>query len=267
MKYKILILDIDGTVTNSKKEITPKTKDALLRLQENGTIVVIASGRATKGVAPIADELELQRFGSYVLSFNGARIVNWKTKEDIYSKTLDPSLVKRLYKDATAHNIGIMTYEGDTIVAQPPFNKYMKIEADITHMPLVSVESFPDYVNFPVNKCLLPGEPEHLEALEPFFQSKYQNEMNIFRSEPFFLEAMPKNIDKAYGLSKLFQILGISREESVCCGDGFNDLTMIQYAGLGVAMANAQDSVKEVADYITASNDEDGIVQVIDTFF
>ena len=97
-------------------------------------------------------------------------------------------------------------------------------------------------------------------------KEEFGAELNIYRSEPFFLEIMPQHVDKAYSLGKLLEHLGLSKEEMICCGDGFNDMTMIQFAGLGVAMANAQEKVREVADYITLSNDDDGIVHVIDKF-
>ena len=107
-----------------------------------------------------------------------------------------------------------------------------------------------------------------MEALEPMMARKYQHEAQVFRSEPYFLEITPKNVDKAYSLRHLLEILEISREEMVCCGDGFNDVSMIQFAGLGVAMANAQEKVKDVADYITVNdNDHDGVAEVIEKFF
>ena len=94
----------------------------------------------------------------------------------------------------------------------------------------------------------------------------YGDVLSIYRSEPFFIEWMPKGIDKASSIDRMLSSVGLTRENTICCGDGYNDLTMIEYAGVGVAMANAQPKVKEKADYITASNDEDGIVQVIDEF-
>ena len=99
MSYKLLVLDIDGTVTNSKKEITPKTKEAILELQKKGIPVAIASGRPTKGIVAVADELDFATYGSYVLAFNGARIINWKTKECIYSKELPVGIPRKLYED------------------------------------------------------------------------------------------------------------------------------------------------------------------------
>ena len=268
MKYKLLVLDIDGTVTNSQKEVTKKTKEAIVRLQERGIPVAIASGRPPQGVYKVAEELEFQKFGGYILPFNGARILNYKTRECVYEKTLPPRLPAKLWKDAKEYGIGIITYRGDEIISGTASDSYMEIEAKINSIPIIYREDFGTYVDFPVNKCLLTGKPEDLEALEPVFAQKYVHEAQVFRSEPYFLEVTPKNVDKAYCLRHLLEILGIKREEMVCCGDGFNDLSMIQFAGLGVAMANAQEAVREVADYITEQdNDHDGIAEVIEKFF
>ena len=263
MSYKLLVLDIDGTVTNSKKEITPKTKEAILELQKKGIPVAIASGRPTKGIVAVADELDFAEYGSYVLAFNGARIINWKTKECIYSKELPIGIPKKLYDDAMHYGTGLMTYEGDSIISAKIPDEYIMIESRITTLPVIKKPDFKSYVNFPVNKCILTADGELLESIEPVIAEKYQLEAQVFRSEPYFLEVLPKNVDKAYCLERLLKILGIEREEMVCCGDGFNDISMIQYAGLGVAMANAQEKVKDVADYITInSNDEDGIASI-----
>ena len=268
MNYKLLVLDIDGTLTNDKKEITPKTKAAIRRLQEAGVPVAIASGRPLKGVAFIADELEFDKYGSYVLAFNGARIVNWKTKECVYSKTLPLGMPKKLYKRAKEYGLGIITYSDQEIIAGTEPDAYMEIEQKITRLPINWHKDFPEYVNFPVNKCLFTGAPEELERIEPLLAEEFMHEAQIFRSEPFFLEATPKNVDKAYCLEHLLKILGMEREDMVCCGDGYNDFSMIQFAGMGVAMCNGQEAVKDIADYVTVhSNNEDGIAEVIDKFF
>ena len=235
MKYKLLVLDIDGTVTNSKKEVTEKTKNAILDLQKRGIPVAIASGRAPQGIYSVAKALELDKFGSYIMPFNGARIVNFQTGECIYSKTHFPSCtaLPDHGKDAVENGIGIVTYDEKEVIAGTKPDKYTLLEAKIASMPIAYHEDFHTYVDFPVNKCLMTGEPEDLEALEPVFAQKYFHEAQIFRSEPYFLEATPKNVDKAYCLKHLLEILGIQREEMICCGDGFNDISMIQYAGLG----------------------------------
>lgn len=268
MDYRLLVLDIDGTVTNSKKEVLEKTRKAIIRLQEKGVRVAIASGRAPKGVFSIAEELELHRFGSYILAFNGAKVINCRTRECIYEKYLPRHIPGRLWHDALVHHLGILTYTDKVLIAGTEPDSYMDLEAKISHLPIEYHTDFQSAVNFPVNGCLLTGDPESIEALEPVFFHKYFHETEIFRSEPCFLEVAPKNVDKAYGLKHLLPILGIRREEMVCCGDSFNDISMVQFAGLGVAMANAQDKLKAIADYITdQDNNHDGIAEVIEKFF
>lgn len=268
MKYKLLVLDIDGTVTNSDKKVLEKTRKAVIHLQEKGVLVAIASGRAPKGVFSIARELEFQRFGNYIISFNGAKIINFQTRKCVYEKYLPTHIPIRLWKDALKYNLGIVTYSDRNLIAGTEPDPYMALESRISNMPVEYCENFRASVNFPVNGCLLTGAPEDIEALEPVFACKYYHETEIFRSEPCFLEVVPKNVDKAYSLMHLLKILGIRREETVCCGDSFNDISMVQFAGMGVAMANAQEKLKNVATYVTEhDNDHDGIAEVIEKFF
>ncbi len=266
MEYRLLVLDIDGTLTNSKKEITPKTKEALIKIQEQGVYVAIASGRPTPGTRKIAEELELSRFGNYVLSFNGGRVVNCKTGEVVLDKTISARMAGVLCQEAENHGVGILTYDEECALAGTAVDDYMELEARINGIALEQVGPFENSVSFPVNKCLMTGEPEKMAALEKELKEKYAGELNIFRSEPFFLELMPKGIDKAAVLKSFLPFLGITRNEVICCGDGYNDKTMIEFAGLGVAMANARKEVLEAADYITASNDEDGVAEVIEKY-
>jgi len=267
MDYKLIVLDIDGTLTNSKKEVTPRTKEALIKIQEQGIYVAIATGRPTPGTKKIAEELQLERFGNYVLSFNGGRVINCKTKEVVLDKTLPPEMAWELCDVAMENGVGILTYDSECALAgTDEIDEYMELEARINHIELKKVGHFKDCVDFPVNKCLMTGAPEHLAKLEQKLKKKYSGKLNIFRSEPFFLEMMPRGIDKASVIENFLPFLGVNRDEVICCGDGYNDKTMIEFAGLGVAMANARDEVKEVADYITDSNDEDGIAKVVEKF-
>ena len=113
---KMLVLDIDGTLTNSKKEITENTKKAINDIQKDGHIIVIASGRPTAGIVKLADELDLDKFGGYVLSYNGARITNWKTKKVIYQNSLDNNIIGELYSYAKKNDLGLVTYEDNNVV-------------------------------------------------------------------------------------------------------------------------------------------------------
>lgn len=266
MAYDMIVLDLDGTLTNSEKVITKKTKDALMRVQEEGIKLVLASGRPTPGIEPLAKELRMDEFEGFILSFNGAKIIDYQKKEVIYNKTLPVEWIDPVYQEALACDIGILSYSDQEIILGNGIDKYNQLESAINHIPFIEVEHFPSYLTFPVNKCLLTGDPEKIAAAERVFSAKFGENLNIYKSEPYFLEIMPLRIDKAYSLSKLLDYLGLTRKQMICCGDGYNDLSMIQYAGLGVAMANAQDAVKTEADFITLSNDKDGIAYVIEKF-
>ena len=133
-------------------------------------------------------------------------------------------------------------------------------------METLKVDNFLEYIDFPVPKCLIVGEPTRLAELEKQMYDVLKDKMGVYRSEPYFLELVPKGIDKAQSLSVLLDKIGATREEMIAIGDGFNDKSMIEFAGLGVAMANAQDVVKQAADYITLSNEEDGVADVVRKF-
>ena len=266
MSRKMLVLDIDGTLTNTKKEITPKTLSAMLAGQEAGHVVFVASGRPTPGIDAVAKTLELNRYGGYVLSFNGARITNYATGEVVYQRMVDPSLLGELYAYSLENDLGMMTYDETSIITGTRIDSYMELEAKINGIQIHRVENFTEYVDFPVNKCLLTKEAELAQKHVRILQNRYEECASIYRSEPFFIEIMAKGIDKAASLEQLRQLLHIERENIIACGDGFNDLSMIRYAGMGVAMANAQPEVKKEADYITLSNDEDGVAKVVERF-
>lgn len=266
MAYEILVLDIDGTLTNSQKEISDKTYRSIMAIQERGHKVVLASGRPTPGILPLARKLNLSEYNGYILSYNGAKVINCSNGEIIFQQVLNRDYLPLLHKAAAENKVGLISYEGDCVITDSEIDKYMEIEARINGIPIRQVDNFITYIDFDINKCLMTGEPAILQRMEPELKAAFTDQLNIYRSEPFFLEIMPRNIDKAYSLGKLLDYLGLSREQMISCGDGFNDISMIEYAGMGVAMANAQEIVKSKADYITLSNDEDGIAHVIEAF-
>lgn len=267
MNYQILVLDLDGTLTNSQKEITKPTKDALIEIQEAGKKVVLASGRPTYGVEPLAKQLHLEKYGSYILSFNGARITDCRSGQIIYNKALPEDSFSDIYSIASKYQVDILAYSPTELLSGLTPNKYSEIESRINHMEIRKLNNFLEEVKaFPNNKFLLTGEPEEIEKVRQEMLTHFRGYLNIYCSDPFFLEIMPQKIDKAFSLQRLLNSIGLTSDEMICCGDGYNDVTMIEYAGLGVAMQNAQPLVLEKADFITKSNDEDGVLHVINQF-
>ena len=222
MKYQVLVLDLDGTLTNSKKEITEPTRKALIEIQQEGRIVVLASGRPINGVVPLAEELDLKKYGGYMLSFNGARITQCSTGRLIYNKTVPPEVIRPIYESVRdQEGVNIISYSDTEIFSAKEPGRYTMLESRINDMEVIVSEDFPSILPPSVNKLLLPGEPEVLEALMPHLKETYHGLLSIYRSEPFFLEIMPQNIDKATSLQKLLNSLGMTADEMICCGDGY----------------------------------------------
>lgn len=266
-KYRLLVLDLDGTLTKKDKTISEHTRDTLIRAQQQGLKLVLASGRPTYGIAPLADELRMAEFGGYILSYNGGEIIDWSSKELLYSNVLPDDVIPYLYEcSQRREDFVILSYCGDDIITEAPEYPYVMHEAFLNKMPIRQVPNFLEEVKYPLPKCLIVGDPEPLHELELEMAEHLKGKMGVFRSEPFFLELVPLGIDKAKCLAILLDKINMTKDEMIACGDGFNDLSMIQYAGLGVAMENAQQVVKDNADYITLSNEEDGVAAVVEKF-
>lgn len=266
MKYKLLVLDLDGTLTNKQKEITPHTLETLMKAQEMGVKIVLASGRPTYGIVPLAQALELKKYGGYILSYNGCEIIDWKSGELLYENVLNQEVLPYLYDCAKKNNFAMISYEDNFVITEHPEDEYVLKEANLNKMPIKKVENLLEAIKFPVAKCLIVGESTRLALLEKEMYEVLKEKMGVFRSEPYFLELVPKGIDKAQSLAVLLEKIGMKREEMIAIGDGFNDLSMIQYAGLGIAMENAQQVVKESADHITSCNESDGVAAAVKKF-
>lgn len=265
MKYKLLVLDIDGTLLNENNEISSRTQAALLKVQQMGVHIVLASGRPTGGVIPIANTLELNHYGGFVLSYNGGQIFNMQTGELLFEKRIDPQMLGYLDKKAKKNNFAIFTYQKDQIITDQPDNKYIRQEAALNNMRIVGVDNFPEAIDFAPCKCVLASDHEtELIGLENHWKKRLAGVLEVFRTEDYFLEVVPRFIDKGNTLAILMEKLGITTEEVIAIGDGVADVSMLQLAGTSIAMGNARDSVKACADITTLPNNMDGVAVAVE---
>ena len=266
--YDAIILDIDGTLVTSNKEVSETTRYALIEAQRRGKTVAIASGRSISGIRHTASAIKLEEFGGYIIASNGTTVINCKTGECIYNQTIPPNLFQPVYDAAKELGVGIEVYndQAKEIVSGNGLNRYIDADAKACRVTIREEKDFLKALTFPVNKFLLSGEPDYMKEVERQLQFKLGSMLNIFRSDPFFVEVLPKYEDKGVAVQKLIKHLDIRKEKVICVGDSYNDLPMLRYAGLGVAMGNAQEAVKKEADFVTDSNDEDGIVKVLEKF-
>ncbi|MFC2584176.1 MAG: Cof-type HAD-IIB family hydrolase [Lachnoanaerobaculum saburreum] len=263
----VLALDLDGTLTDSKKRISERTKESIDKFITAGGTVALASGRPTFGVMPVAKILELDKKGGYILSYNGGCFLDCKNNKQLFMKELTHEYLPILEKQAKEFGINLMTYNGDKAYALDIDEQYYMIEININHFIRVKANPLTPKITFPIIKCLMTADGDYLAKVEKEMKKYWEGKLNIVRSEPYFLEVTEVGIDKASTITNMVKKLGKSVDNLICCGDGFNDLSMIRAAGIGVAMANAQERVRAAADYITKSNDEDGIADVVENLF
>ncbi len=266
MDYKLIALDIDGTLTNSKKEITPRTRYALLEAQAQGKRLVLASGRHPIGVYPIARDLCMDSYGGYIMSFNGGKIIDCTTDRTIVTKLFPREYLPDIISVLQDSNITVITWDDKRIFANDTVNDYTYVEKDVLKTEMVVVEDFVSKIKFDINKILLAGEPDELDEYQKILSKRYDGLLEIYKSAPYFLELMPFGVSKGSMLPLLLDHLGINRDELMAFGDHYNDLTMIGYAGMGVAMGNGEAEIKKIANYVCPSNDDDGIAETLNKF-
>lgn len=265
MKYKSLVLDVDGTLLNDEREISKRTLAALLKVQQMGVRIVLASGRPTYGLMPLAKTLELGNYGGFVLSYNGCQIIKAQNGEILFERRINPEMLPYLEKKARKNGFAIFTYHDDTLITDSPDNEYIKNEALLNKLKIIREDEFSTAIDFAPCKCMLVSDKEKaLIGLEQHWEKRLAGTLDAFRSEPYFLEVVPCGVNKANTLGALLEHLGVTREEVIAVGDGVCDVTMLQLAGMGVAMGHSQDSVKVCADYVTASNEEDGVALAVE---
>ncbi|GAA3775131.1 Cof-type HAD-IIB family hydrolase [Flavobacterium ginsengiterrae] len=264
MQYKMLVLDMDDTLLTDDHKISDLNKKVLLEAQAKGVYVVLASGRPTIAMTSYAKELQLDVNDSYILSFNGAIISRAKDDLVLFEQKLTVEQIHALYDYSVKMNTHIITYLDDEIISETD-SEYIDIEKEITGMVHRKVSSFKDYVDRPVVKCILLQDPEYLKTVEKDLID-FMPHLSVSTSKPFFLEVAQLGIDKAASLKLLAEKLGILQSEIIAVGNAGNDLTMIEYAGLGVWVDNVTPELRDKADVIVASNNNDGVAEVVQKY-
>ncbi|MFN8416422.1 MAG: Cof-type HAD-IIB family hydrolase [Cytophagaceae bacterium] len=262
--YKMIVLDMDDTLLTDHHTISDRNKQALLAAQEKGIYVVLASGRPTPAMTTYAKDLQLDEYKSHIISFNGAVITDMHSGEDWFTQSLSVEDIHQLYDYSKEFKVDIITYLDGQIISERDSN-YIGVEKKITGMPLKKVSNFKTAVDRSAIKCILLEEPNYLKEVEAELK-KLLPHKSIATSKPFFLEVTQHGIDKAASLDKLAKSLHISPSEIIAVGNAGNDLSMVQYAGMGVWVDNVTPELRHLADLIVASNNDDGVAEVVEKF-
>lgn len=269
MKIKAIVLDIDGTLLTDDRQISDATITSLRQQQEKGVKVILASGRPTSGMMPFIKALEIDRFGGYLVSYNGASVYACREQEEIFIQALPISASQQILEHLKQFDLIPMiahddylyvndVYNGMLSLENGPFN-IIEYEARGGRFKLCEKHDLAAFATMPLHKILVAGQPDYIQRLEKELREPFGDTVTASYSAPFYFEYTDKGVDKAQTLAKVFQPMGILPENIVAFGDGHNDLTMIQYAKYGIAMGNAIPELKENAYAITKSNNDDGI--------
>lgn len=287
--YKLIAIDIDGTLLDSYGSIGKETKEGLIKAKEKGVEIVLASGRPIKSTMSIAKELGID---NYIISGNGSIVLDVKKDELIFEGFLDKEEVFRVAKFCEDNSIYYNVYTTEEIICgqikyntifyhtentYKPADKKTDINlVDNTYRYIKSLKD-PKFLKITIadesekifsNIIKKLKENENLTILDTSYMSRKIIRQGSFNVEInyFYTEITRKNINKWVGIEALINKLGIKKEKVIAIGDNFNDTEMIENAGLGVAMENASDDIKRLADYVTSTNDDEGVLNVINKY-
>ena len=262
MTYKLIAVDIDGTLLNSKGELTQITKDKILKAVDNGVVFTISTGRPIQGVMPLVEKIGLD---IPLITYNGSMVLKANTMEVLYSRTLENSDSRQIYTIGEDWDITMMIWSDNKLYSNKD-NKKSNYYSEITNTPLILVNSLEE-VSKGVTKFLWYEDEDKIKKFMPELMERLKSEtVSVHTSRPYFLEFVDRMASKAIAIEKLSEVYDIKREEVIAIGDSYNDISMLEYAGMGVAMENAPEDIKKIADYITKSCDEDGVAYAIDKF-
>ena len=257
-KYKMVVMDMDDTLMNNENQMSPETESYLLDIQKQGYKVVLASGRPTEGMLPTAKKLKLDTYQSYVISDTGGKTVNVNTETVEKSRTVTKENFDLIVDYCRKNNLFILTYEDGHIVYEGE-HEYMNIESELTGLPMEHVNDLKDFIQDDVPKVMGVDYVSTISKLNTDLAGHFNEDIDVTTSKPYFLEFMAQGVSKGNAVTDLSKKLDIALSEVVAFGDSSNDISMLQVVGHAVAMGNANDQVKAVADEITLSNSDNGI--------
>ncbi|MGM9948286.1 Cof-type HAD-IIB family hydrolase [Floccifex sp.] len=270
---KAILLDIDGTLLNSQKIITSKTKEALLKAQASGIRLAIVSARTQNGLNRFGRELQFEKYHGIYIACNGAHITDAQTKKIIYSKMMSKDLVKDILEHLKKFNVTVLIahkeymYTNDVYGCHITLNNkdfdVIQYESRNNEYLLCEKRDLASFWNWDCPKILVAGQPEYLQEVHEQMAAPFKDVTTHGFTAPFYYEFNPKGVSKPQAIQIVFESMGICPEEMMAFGDQKNDISMIQYVKYGIAMGNAIDECKQVAYDITLDNDHDGIAHAI----
>ncbi len=259
---QLVATDLDGTLLNSQHELTPRTEAALRAALARGVQIVLATGKTRASAVDLIRRLDLKTPGVYnqgLVLYDGAGAV-------IYQRALDPALAQQLIDLAEAKDYTIKAYNGEStfVRAHNRHTAFMSAHHEPPGEAIGTLRHLPGAM--PINKVVVVDDPPRVREARALLSARFDSQIKLVQAIPEVLELLPPGASKGDGLRRLLEHLGNAPEHVMAIGDGENDIEMIELAGIGVAVGNAYHRLKAAADYVVASNDEDGVAEAIERF-
>ncbi|GLC90040.1 Cof-type HAD-IIB family hydrolase [Lysinibacillus piscis] len=259
MQYKLVVLDMDGTLLNDNHGVSEANKEAIHRIKKMGVGVTVASGRTYESIYPFIEDLGIDL---PIIAANGAFIKNPLSGEVYYSESLPRHLAEEIIEYGQKHQFEMSLYLDAEVHT---FNESMaKVHLELEKLQAKLIDKFDS--DKELYKIIYGQTPEKIEEACEYLADKYKDSLYITRSADMCLDVMNMNVSKGNGLQQVMEKLHISPEEVIVMGNSFNDLPMFEVAGLAIAMDNAPQEVKNMADFVTISNNDDGVAHALTKF-
>jgi len=259
--YKLVVIDLDNTLLDEEHKISCKNIDMLEKIRAQGIEVIIATGRMYSSAQPYLEELSLK---NRVIVYNGAMVKDILSGQILYHKPIDEEVARKLIKDLKSEGLHINLYQDDKLYVDQD-NKYKRRYERITKIKAVHVDNLIDFdfVN-PTKLLIIEDDPAQHQYYIEYLKKNYSDIIDVTESKNYFIEIGAKGVNKGNTLNHLMNKRGLKREEVIAIGDGLNDIEMISLAGTGIAMDNAHWLVKQAADVVAPSHQEDGVAVILE---
>ena len=263
MAYKLIAMDLDGTLNNDRKTIDAPTRDALMAAQERGVRILLASARPLPGLYRERDALDLTARHGLLMAYNGGVIVDATTGDTLSAVTMQTEQARRVLRDLESLPVTPILDDGRIFYVTDRNGYKVDYECRNNRMSCVEVPNLAQFLRFPPCKILMSVQPERIRDVQRRIADGLPAGLTVVQTAPFYLEVIPAAINKGVGLRAACDAIGIGVEEAIAFGDSENDIEMLRVAGMGVAMGNADEAVRAAADMTTLSNNENGIAAAL----
>ena len=263
MNYRLIAMDLDGTLNNDQKTIDPPTREALLSAQSRGIRVLLASARPLPGLYRERDALNLKDHRGLLMAYNGGVIADAATGEVLSSTTMYMEDARRVLRLLETLPVTPILDDGEIFYVTDRRGYKVDYECRNNRMDCVEVKNLAEYLHFAPCKILMSVDPDLIQAVQGQIAAALPAGLTVVQTAPFYLEVIPAAINKGVGLRAACAAIGIAPAEAIAFGDSENDIEMLTVAGMGVAMGNAADHIKTAADRVVSDLDHGGCAQAV----